>query len=174
MNKGRILLKLVMDEADLLLSLDSFNHRFIFQKKLYLLQLTGLDLGYRYNWYKKGPYSPALTRDAFFLQEEIEAQEKDFEEYVLTEASKTKAEQAKSIWEMPKGQNDDMVWLELLASLHYLKHIAYWPGKKQTEFDDVFARMVSTKPHLSDKRELAEIAWGQLKKLGLIENKTLS
>jgi len=174
-NKGRILLKLVMDEAGLQLILDRFSQRLILQKKFYLLQLTGLDLGYRYNWYLKGRYSPALTRDAFYLQEEIEAGEKDYEEYALTEASKTKAEQAKTIWETPKCPDiDDGDWLELLASLHYLKHIAYWPGKKKTEFDDVFARMVAAKPHFSDKSALAKMAWEQLKELGLIDKKTLS
>ena len=175
MDKGRILLKLVMDEANIPLELDSFPKRFAIQKKLYLLQLTGLDLGYRYSWYLKGPYSTDLTRDAFLLQEEIDAQDKEFEEYKLTEEAKKKANFANQIWQNPHQtdiNNND--WLELLASLHYLKHLAYWRGKKQPVFNDVFPRLITTKPHFSDKREWAELAWKQLEKLGLIENKTLS
>ena len=67
MNKGRILLKLVLDNIGLgNLELDTFLKRLRLQKKIYLLQLTGLDSGYRYNWYLRGPYCPSLTEDAFF------------------------------------------------------------------------------------------------------------
>jgi hypothetical protein len=38
------------------------------QKMVYLLTVLGCDLGYDFNWYKYGPYSPELTRDAYTLQ----------------------------------------------------------------------------------------------------------
>ena len=45
----------------LAISKDSFDDRLICQKKIYLLQSLGTNLGYTYNWYVRGPYSPALT-----------------------------------------------------------------------------------------------------------------
>ena len=73
MNKDHILLKLILDEIGLgNLEISDFNSRKILQKKIYLLQLTGIDLGYRYNWYLYGPYCPALASDTFTLRDEIE------------------------------------------------------------------------------------------------------
>ena len=42
-------------------SKNSLDNRVIIQKKIYLLQEQEVDLGYEYNWYLKGPYSPTLT-----------------------------------------------------------------------------------------------------------------
>src|SRR5207253_2671703 len=41
----------------------SFTGRLIIQKTVYLLQVFGFALGYRFSWYIYGPYSPDLTRD---------------------------------------------------------------------------------------------------------------
>ena len=76
MNKGHILLKLVLDRIGFEdIEIDNFTKRKILQKKIYLLQLTGVDLGCRYNWYLKGPYCPALANDTFTLREEIKYDE---------------------------------------------------------------------------------------------------
>ena len=45
----------------LAVSKENFDDRLICQKKIYLLQSLGTDLGYTYNWYVRGPYSPSLT-----------------------------------------------------------------------------------------------------------------
>jgi hypothetical protein len=34
---------------------------------MFMLTMAGVDLGYRYSWYLRGPYCPALTFDAFAL-----------------------------------------------------------------------------------------------------------
>ena len=39
------------------ISKESFEDRLICQKKIYLLQSLGTDLGYTYNWYVRGAYS---------------------------------------------------------------------------------------------------------------------
>ena len=51
--------------------MDTFDGRLRFQKTVQLLQSFGLDLGYRYNWYLRGPYCPDLTKDGFELKEVI-------------------------------------------------------------------------------------------------------
>ena len=47
----------------------NFSGRLRFQKTVHLLQSFGIDLGYRYNWYLRGPYCPDLTKDGFELKD---------------------------------------------------------------------------------------------------------
>ena len=49
--------------------MDTFDGRLTFQKTIQLLQSFGINLGYRYNWYLRGPYSPDLAKDGFKLKE---------------------------------------------------------------------------------------------------------
>jgi uncharacterized protein YwgA len=44
-----------------------FNSRLVLQKTIYLMEQFGLNIGYYFSWYLRGPYSPALTRDAYEL-----------------------------------------------------------------------------------------------------------
>jgi hypothetical protein len=46
----------------------NFNDRLILQKTIYLLEQFGLHIGYYFSWYLRGPYSPALTRDAYAIR----------------------------------------------------------------------------------------------------------
>ena len=143
------------------------------QKKIYLLQLTGIDLSYRFNWYLYGPYSPALASDTFTLRDEIEYDD-EFKDYELNSQTKSKLNPLYTIINLPDTpKTNEPEWLELLASLHYLKHIAYWAGKDSPEFDEVFEKLGQSKPHFRDKRQLAEVAWKKLDEVGLVNKKTL-
>jgi hypothetical protein len=51
--------------------LQSFDDRLLLQKRMFLLDVAGVDLGYVHSWYLRGPYSPALTRDAFACEREL-------------------------------------------------------------------------------------------------------
>ncbi len=174
MNKDHILLKLVLERIGFQdIKIDNFIERKILQKKIYLLQLTGIDLGYRYNWYLYGPYSPALASDTFALRDEIEY-DKEFEDYKLNTQTESKSKVLDKIVNLPDSQGtNEPEWLELLASLHYLKHIAYWPGKNNPQFDEVFSKLVESKPHFTDKKDLATVAWERLDSVRLVEEKTL-
>ena len=55
----------VLSDAGVDLDLGKFDHRVIAQKTVFLLQLKGLDMGYDFGMYLRGPYSPSLTRDLF-------------------------------------------------------------------------------------------------------------
>ena len=175
MNKEHILLKLVLDKIGFggLEEIGDFTKRKILQKKIYLLQLTGLDLGYRYNWYLKGPYCPALADATFTLREEIKY-ENEFDEYELNSKTLRKLDKLDEIIALPNAlQTEVSEWLELLASLHYLKHIAYWAGKNDPQFKKVFGKLSKSKPHFAEKENLAKAAWKKLKDNGLVEHKTL-
>lgn len=174
MNKGHILLKLVLDRIGFEdIEIDKFDKRKILQKKIYLLQLTGVDLGYRYNWYLQGPYCPALANNTFTLRGEIKYDD-EFNNYELNSKTKSRFDTLNKIISMPDTPKTcEPEWLELLASLHYLKHIAYWSGKNNPEFEEVFEKLKESKPHFADKMELAEVAWKRLDDVGLVSNKTL-
>ena len=174
MTNAHILLKLILDEIGLgELEIGEFNTRKVLQKKVYLTQLTGVDLGYRYNWYLYGPYSPALASDAFALRDEINY-DKEFNNYELTSRTKSKLATLGDTGSLPQtAETTEPEWLELLASLHYLKHIAYWPGKDNPGFEQVFAKLAESKPHFAGSKDLAIVAWKRLNSVGLVKEKTL-
>jgi len=173
-NKDHVVLKLILDKIGLgNLEIDTFTARKTLQKKIYLLQLTGIDLGYRYNWYLQGPYCPALANDTFTLREEIKY-DNDFNDYQLNSTTKNKFDALNKIVALPDtGGIRDPEWVELLASLHYLKHIAYWPGKGDPQFDEVFEKLKESKPHFQGKEQMAKTAWKRLDDAGLVNKKTL-
>jgi len=175
-NPARITLKLVLDQAGIEeITLDSFSQRFNIQKKIYLAQLMGLDLGYRFGWYLRGPYCTDLTSDAFTLRDELRGGETDHQGRQLSAGANQQVEKARKLWEVPPGLsvNADQ-WLELLASVHYLKHIAYWPKGASRDFEAVFAALIQTKPQFKDRKADAQRAWNRLEEFGLIKAKTLA
>ena len=65
-------------------------------------------------------------------------------------------------------------WLELLASVHYLKHIVYWPKDVPKNFDAVFEKLAAQKPQFRDKKSDVRRAWDLLNEFGLIAAKSLT
>ncbi len=57
--------------------IDSFQDKLIIQKTVCLLQLLGVDLGYNFSLYVRGPYSPDLTRDIYKHRDRIQNLESD-------------------------------------------------------------------------------------------------
>ena len=53
--------------------MSEFEGRLTFQKTVQLLQSFGIDMGYRYNWYLRGPYCPDLTRAGFELKDVMQS-----------------------------------------------------------------------------------------------------
>jgi len=174
MDASRIELYLVLDQLGLSkLKLDTFSERFNVQKRMYLTQIMGYDLGYRFNWYIRGPYSPRLTEEVFALRDDLTAGDQDFNDYQLSPDGLERIRKATALCDIPKGLSiEPNRWLELLASLHYLKHIAYWPDKSERSFTAVFEKLVESKPHFAGARVEAEVAWKQLEAFGLTENST--
>lgn len=95
------------------------------QKAVYLGQLSGIDLGYRYNWYLKGPYSPALTRDYYALAEALDSGDSSAEAYDLKPRLKETLRRMRSALNVPATVTlTQSEWYELLASLHYLRTVS--------------------------------------------------
>lgn len=129
--------------------MSSFNGRVIFQKTAYLLQEFGITLGYNFNWYLRGPYSPQLTRDGGKLQEVAEIklpteEEKKFERFLDFLTAK-----------------DDSNWLETLASILFIKKIS--PSRNKEE---IAMELKKHQQHLT--KEIFERAWSYLVKHKLL------
>lgn len=169
MTRRKILLSILLDEFGGL-KLDGFDDRLTLQKRIYLLQLFGVDLRYQYNWYVRGPYCPSLTEEAFELDRRKDETEKLSSAYELTqEAKKRLQEYRKFEKEMPS--TDLPRFLELAASIHYLKHIGFLPGGVTK--DNIKKKLLERgKGYFSD--EQVNSAWGLLDKYELILNKMRS
>jgi hypothetical protein len=174
MTPARVELKLILDEAGISdFELEMFSQRFNIQKRIFLIQVMGCDLGYRYAWYIRGPYCRRLTAEAFTLKDELLAGGQDHEGFELTEETKRRVARAKRLWRLPDGLGIDQDdWLELLASIHYVRHIVYWPQGAPKEFEGVFRVQIESKPKYEDRKAAAREAWDRLDTFGLIENKS--
>jgi len=123
-------------------SIDGIDNRLRLQKAVYLGQLFGVDLGYRYSWYVKGPYSPPLTQDYYKLAESIADTRSG---KVLRPDLSEKLRSARELLRVPTGVTlDKPQWYELLASLHYLYKVS---GLDATKVRETILR---TKSHLAD------------------------
>ena len=175
MNPAQIELKLTLDQLDVPVELETFSQRFNVQKKVYLTQVYGVDLGYRFGWYLRGPYCQELTADAFALRDEVREGDREYEQYDLQPEAAQRFDQVKQLFDVPTNchlSSDE--WLELLASLHYLRHIVYQPKNQPRDFTSAFDLLIQSKPHFSGKREQALAAWRHLKDIGLIGAKALA
>jgi len=81
-----------------------FNHRLKLQKYVYLARRYGFDLGYHYNLYIRGPYSPELANDYYALKEDMPKEHVDLPE---------------DFFRLVKGKSER--WLELAATLVMIK-----------------------------------------------------
>jgi hypothetical protein len=128
---------------------DSFNDRLICQKKIYLLQGLGTDLGYSYNWYVRGPYSPALTKYLYSYLEVLS--QKDFSKYILVGDTESNINTVNDLKKEAPNNLDEASWYELLASLSYL----YYNSKSfmipdPTNDNSITEKLISLKPKYND------------------------
>ena len=92
----------------------SFVDRLIVQKTIYLMQEFGLFIGYRFNWYVHGPYSPGLAGDAYALCGTYDAV--PWVQFVKREDE----ERFKQFLVFIGARAHDHDWLEKIGSIHFL------------------------------------------------------
>lgn len=141
MERRQIGLRLVIDGLKLPLQLTSFDDRLILQKALYLAQAAGVDLGYYYRWYLRGPYCPAVAEDGFSLL----AGGGEVGEWQLDGASLNNLRRVSAVLPTTSDRLQLAKKLELLASVHFLidrgqvaKRDAKEIGKTLRQFDKQF------------------------------------
>ena len=92
------------------ISKESFEDRLICQKKIYLLQSLGTDLGYTYNWYVRGPYSPSLTNYVYNNLEVLSSN--DFSGYSLSSSAENNIDMVNSLLEDKRADFGIASWYD--------------------------------------------------------------
>lgn len=159
MEERLIVLKLVLDELGVDPTISNMPDRKRIQKAVYLAQRSGLDLGYRFGWYIRGPYSPALARDYYELADGLRSTPAAFDKFKLDERVKPRLDKVKTL--MRPTESTELTqpnWLELVASLDYLRHVQGRPAREAK------VALAGYKPQLSSHVDEAE---GALEAAGL-------
>ena len=94
---------------------DTLDDRKRFQKTVYLIQAFGIDLGYDFNWYVHGPYSPELAKVGYKLAE-------IYDEVRPTEFSDSRYKNRfQDFLDFVEPISNDVDKLEAAASIHWLE-----------------------------------------------------
>lgn len=103
---------------------ENYDDRIIAQKVGYLVQSEGIYLGEGINffWYKRGPYSRALTAMLFKIENNIQYIKKSCSSLVLKEGLKPKLDNIKKVINLRPKHLPEVYWLEINASIKYLKN----------------------------------------------------
>ena len=145
---------------------ENFDDRLMAQKKMYLLQALGTDLGYHYNWYLHGPYSPALTGYVYANLDWIKDSSDEFRHYRLSNNTKNNIQRVNALGEkLNKTGLNQPDWYELLASLHYInRNRKSWAVSEQ---EDIFKKLQKYKPKYSEQQ--CRVAFSVLQEEGFLE-----
>ena len=131
MNRRQIGLKLVLSELGLAPTMQSFEERLVLQKSIYLAQQLGVQLGYHYSWYLRGPYSKDLTADAY-----ANLSSSTPEGWALDAGTMGKLEEVKRLVKQVESVTNPTRELEKLASVLFVMKTG-----QATESDSITARM---------------------------------
>jgi hypothetical protein len=139
MDRQQIGLKLALDALGHELDLAHFDRRLVLQKTIYLVQAARVDLGYAFHWYLRGPYSPALTRDAFALKAELTQNADEMKNWKLDPVSLQRLARLREALR-PIPSEGCARRLELLASVHFLLRTRQAKGSDVTGLRAVLLR----------------------------------
>jgi uncharacterized protein YwgA len=122
----------------------TFADRKRIQKLVYLLDVVfGLNLGFSYNWYLHGPYSPEVTKTVFDV---IEGRQIVFSDpKVLSNEELEKIDKLRLFLGSDLDSNDK---LELLVSLAFLMR---YVGSFKCSESDIIGFLKAKKPYFTDK-----------------------
>ncbi len=127
MDRRQIASLLTLKRLGIEASMKSFRDRLVVQKVVYLAQAAGLDLGYYYGWYIRGPYCSAVADDMFAAFADPNGIADAYEHWSLGPEAKKKLKPLRTLLEKakfdPNADPSDPALagrLELLASVHYL------------------------------------------------------
>ena len=145
MESNLIALKLFLDQVEQPANIATVDDRMSLQKVIYLGQIFGADLGYRYSWYVRGPYSPSLTQDYYALSGELAAGDSSYQTRTLNDRLKSALNSARALLRKPEHVTLSIPhWYELLASLDFLMRVSKKPRA------DAAALVRAQKPHLAE------------------------
>ncbi len=107
-------------------SMGAFYDRLRLQKFVYLMQSFGIYLGYDFSWYIRGPYCTHLAACGFALQDKYG----EFPDKIDARFTSDRIQKRfEDFTDFISKHEDDWEFLEIAASLHYLKKIGLGKGK---------------------------------------------
>lgn len=124
--KTQIAVAAILNDLEVPFSVEGKEDRLKIQKAIYLSQAAGAKLGYSYNWYLNGPYSPSLTEDYYDAQTRIH----ELSEYVVSDELASKLAPVRKLLALRPKDVSEVEWLEATASLDYMVRVQ---GKKPNE-----------------------------------------
>jgi uncharacterized protein YwgA len=133
-------------------NMEKFGGRLLLQKKIYLLQELGLNLGYGFNFYIHGPYSSQLASDGFKVQ---------LNEEMVDNNSLSESEAFRKLESIEKGHEGEESWFELLGAIVYL-------NKERSLNKEEIEAFVKDKKSYLYKKTLFDEAYNKLIKEGII------
>lgn len=150
-------------------SLDEIAGRMDTQKRVYLLQVAGISLGYRFTWDLFGPFSKGLANDMALLSGSQEVTENLISDLHLKQEAAQIFAKVRQLIDTPQdyqGAITNLEWLELIASLHFLA-MSYggWrpiASLRKDERNDVFGLLVERKEHLKEYHDASAMAFDLL------------
>ncbi|MFO7968075.1 MAG: hypothetical protein R6U44_10805 [Archaeoglobaceae archaeon] len=123
-----------LENVGFIFNVNRFNHRLKLQKFVYLARRFGLNLGYGYNLYIHGPYSPVLADDYYRLDENV---------------TKEHVELPEEFFKLVNKKSE--TWLELAATLIMIEERN--PGMND---EDKINLVLSNKP-FADRETLKDV-----------------
>ncbi len=131
-------LKVVLDVLEVAMSVDAMDCRLTMQKAIYIAQVTGVNLGYRFGWYLRGPYCSELADDYF----EARTYSEQLKPYVASDDLRTRLHKAKATIDGKPDDASATEWLETVASLDYMRRVQHVTS------NDLRAKFSQEKPKL--------------------------
>ncbi len=139
--------------------IDTIYDRILLQKKIYLSQIFGLQLGYGYGWYIHGPYSPDLTSAAYQIVPE------GFDGVSNWSFKDEYAQKIKRVNNLSNKRPTSLSltsWYELLAS------VVYWNENGYEDKETNIEKVLVVKPQFS--KEEIELAHEALSEDGYLKS----
>ena len=106
-------------------------------------------MGYTYNWYVRGPYSPALTTYIYANLDVLASS--DFSDYKLAEIAERNIQCVNNLETGKRSDFTTASWYELLASLLYIHN-----NRESWEIDDqensLFLTLIKYKPQYNEEQ----------------------
>ena len=156
MNKETVELGFILKQIkDYEFTMQDFDDRLRLQKLIYLLQASGVYLGYDFSWYLRGPYCSQLAHNGFALRKVYG----DIPDDIRLKNECDRKNFAK-FQKFVDGKDID--GLEIAASLHYQKTVR---GKNVTD-EDILKKVTEKRPNFTEQK--VRDIWGEMKKWQLI------
>jgi hypothetical protein len=149
----------------------SLSGRIAFQKRIYLVQVAGVHLGYRFSWNQYGPYSPELAQDRMRLEARRDDIRESLKRLRMRKDVETTLDEVRRFIQRPETTAlTDVEWLELLSSLYYLSSEANGVPSEREEERLLEQDLTTRKPHLKTDPEQFGEAWERLRSLKSLSN----